>query len=286
MTLGPDGKLYFNNGAPNNILIPSYLQASILRLDPKTDVLESYAQGVRNSVGMAFHPVTHQLWFTDNGRDWLSEDLPEDKLSVATKKGENFGYPFCHEGDFLDPEFGQHRSCAEFTPPVAKLGAHTAPLGVRFYTGKMFPAEYRNNLFIARHGSWNRSKKQGYDVVRAVIGAGGKVKIEPFLTGFLQDPSKDPPMWGAGRWTFWSCPTARCWCRMIITGSSIASATCSGEPQRARRRALRRYRFKLNHSIVAPPKARAQDHRHAACSGPPLSRGRREHPIRFEQILR
>jgi glucose/arabinose dehydrogenase len=196
MTLGPDGKLYFNNGSPDNILIPSYLQATILRLDPKTDTLETYAMGVRNSIGMAFHPVTHQLWFTDNARDWLSEDLPEDKLNVATRKGENFGYPFCHEGDELDPEFGQHHTCAEFVPPAAKLGPHTAPLGVRFYTGKMFPPAYTNTLFIARHGSWNRSKKVGYDVVRATIGPHNEVKLEPFLTGFLVDATKDPPMWG------------------------------------------------------------------------------------------
>ncbi|HXP31090.1 MAG TPA: PQQ-dependent sugar dehydrogenase [Stellaceae bacterium] len=196
MTMCPDGKLYFNNGSPNNILVPDYLQATILRLDPKTDVLETYAMGVRNSVGMTFHPTTHQLWFTDNARDWLAEDLPSDKLNVATKKGENFGYPFCHQGDTLDPDLGKNHSCAEFVPPAFKIGAHVAPLGLRFYTGTMFPAAYHNALFIARHGSWNRSQKQGYDVVRATIGPKNSVKVEPFLTGFLVDPAKDPPMWG------------------------------------------------------------------------------------------
>jgi glucose/arabinose dehydrogenase len=197
MTMGPDGDLYFNNGAPNNIVLPSYLQASILRLDPKTNVLETYATGVRNSVGITFSPLTHHMWFTNNARDWLSEDLPQDTLHVAVRKGENFGYPYCHQGDTLDPDFGKNRSCMEFVPPAAKLGAHVAPLAARFYTGKMFPAEYRDTLFIARHGSWNRSKKQGYDIVRATIGPHDKVeKIEPFLTGFLTDASKDPPMWG------------------------------------------------------------------------------------------
>ena len=197
LALGPDGKLYFNNGAPDNIVLPNYQQAAILRINPKNDVLETYAQGVRNSVGITFHPVSHNIWFTNNGRDWMSEDLPEDTLHVATRKGENFGYPFCHQGDTLDPEFGKNRTCSEFDPPAAKLGAHVAPLALHFYTGKMFPAEYRNTLFIVRHGSWNRSKKQGYDVVRATIGPNNKVeKIEPFLTGFLQDATKDPPMWG------------------------------------------------------------------------------------------
>jgi len=194
---GPDGKLYFNVGAPGNIVMPGYFQASISRVDPKSGTMETYAMGVRNSVGFDWHPKTKQLWFTEHGRDWLGEDSPSDELNVAKQKGQNFGYPYCHQGDTLDPEFGKNRSCSEFTPPVIKLGAHVAPLGMRFYTGKMFPAAYRNNIFMARHGSWNRTTKQGYDIYRVALGTGGKVaKSEPFLTGFLTDEKADPPMWG------------------------------------------------------------------------------------------
>jgi glucose/arabinose dehydrogenase len=187
LTMGPDGWLYFNQGAPFNIGLPNYLQASILRVNPETKVLEQYAQGVRNSVGLAFHPVTHELWFTDNGRDWLGDDSPSDELNRATRKGEHFGYPFCHQGDTLDPEYGKYRSCKEFVPPVAKLGPHVASLGLRFYTGKMFPAEYHNNILIAEHGSWNRNKKSGYNITRVQLGPKGEVvKTEVFLSGILQ----------------------------------------------------------------------------------------------------
>ena len=187
LAAGPDGWLYFNQGAPFNIGLPNYLQASILRVNPETQVLESYAMGVRQSVGMAFHPVSHQLWFTDNGRDWLGDDLPSDKLNHATKKGQHFGYPFCHQGDTPDPQFGKYRSCKEFVPPAVKLGAHVAALGMRFYTGKMFPAEYQNNIFIAEHGSWNRTKKSGYNITRVQLGPKGEVvKSEVFLSGVLQ----------------------------------------------------------------------------------------------------
>ena len=160
-------------------------------------MIEDVALGVRNSVGMAFHPVSKRLWFTDNARDWLGDAGPEDELNVLSRPGEHFGFPYCHQGDMPDPEYGKGRSCASFTPPAAKLGAHTAPLGMTFYTGSAVPAEYRNNAFIAEHGSWNRSVKQGFNVTRAVIGADGKVsKVEPFLTGFLQNEKADPPMWG------------------------------------------------------------------------------------------
>ncbi|WP_211307531.1 PQQ-dependent sugar dehydrogenase [Polynucleobacter rarus] len=197
MVAGPDKKLYFNIGSPQNITLPNYIQAAILRVDPKTGVIERIATGVRNSVGMAFHPVTKKLWFTEHARDWISDDLPNDELNVLNKVGENFGYPFCHQGDLPDPIYGKFGSCSEFTKPVLKLGAHVAPLGLRFYTGKMFPAEYKNNIFVARHGSWNRTSKQGYDVMRIVLDANGKVvKYEPFLTGFLTNDKGDPPMWG------------------------------------------------------------------------------------------
>jgi glucose/arabinose dehydrogenase len=196
LAMGPDGKLYYNVGAPGNIVMPGYFQATISRVDPKSGTVETYVQGVRNSVGFDWHPQTKQLWFTNHGRDWVSDDMPNDTLHRVSHKGMNFGYPFCHQGDFLDPEFGKGRSCKEFDPPAAKLGAHIAPLGMRFYTGKMFPAEYRNNIFIAMHGSWNRTTKQGYNVTRVTLDANGRAKLQPFLTGFLQDEKADPPMWG------------------------------------------------------------------------------------------
>ncbi|SNT34500.1 Glucose/arabinose dehydrogenase, beta-propeller fold [Noviherbaspirillum humi] len=196
LAMGPDGKLYFNIGSPQNITMPTYMEAVIMRVDPKTGVLEKVADGVRNSVGMDFHPVTKQLWFTEHARDWISDDMPSDELNVVTKTGQHFGFPFCFQGDFPDPQYGKNRSCKEFTPPAMNLGAHVAPLGVRFYTGGMFPAAYKNTMLIAQHGSWNRSVKQGYDVVRVSTGKDGKLVKEPFLQGFLTDERADPPMWG------------------------------------------------------------------------------------------
>ena len=195
LALGPDGKLYFNIGAPGNIVMPNYMQGSIMRVDPVKGVLENVVLGVRNSVGFDWHPKTKELWFTNHGRDWLGDDSPNDTLHRVAKTGVHFGYPFCHQGDTLDPVYGKNRSCSEFTPPALKLGAHVAPIGMRFYTGKMFPAEYRDNIFIALRGSWNRTVKQGYNVTRVSFDK-GKPKMEPFLTGFLQDPKADPPMWG------------------------------------------------------------------------------------------
>lgn len=196
LAVGPDGKLYFNIGSPQNITMPGYMQATIMRVDPKTGVLEDYAQGIRNSVGFDFNPATRQLWFTSNARDWLGNEGPEDILSKVSHKGEHHGFPYCHQGDMLDPVYGKNRSCSEFTPPVMKLGAHVAPLGMRFYTGSMFPADYRNNIFIAQHGSWNREVKQGYNVVRVSFDAAGKPHKETFLEGFMTDAKADPPMWG------------------------------------------------------------------------------------------
>jgi glucose/arabinose dehydrogenase len=196
IAMGPDGKLYFNIGAPGNIVMPNYIQGSISRVDPGKRVLENVAMGVRNSVGFDWHPKTKQLWFTEHGRDWMGDDMPSDELNVVKRKGEHFGYPYCHQGDTLDPEFGKYRSCSEFTPPALKLGAHIAPLGMRFYTGKMFPAEYQNNIFLAQHGSWNRTVKHGYNVIRVTIDEKGKAKSQPFLEGFLVDPKASPPTWG------------------------------------------------------------------------------------------
>ena len=197
LAMGPDGKLYFNVGAPGNIVMPAYYQASVNRVDPQTGVMERVAQGVRNSVGFDWNPKTKQLWFTNHGRDWISDEMPNDTLNRVTAKGMNFGYPFCHQGDFLDPDFGKGRTCKEFDAPMAKLGPHIAPLGMRFYNGTMFPAEYRGNIFIAMHGSWNKTSKIGYNVTRVILDEkGGVAKMEPFLEGFLTDPKADPPMWG------------------------------------------------------------------------------------------
>jgi glucose/arabinose dehydrogenase len=186
MKLGPDGWLYFQIGSPGNIVMPPDTHATIMRVDPDKGVMELVAKGVRNSVGMDFHPVTKELWFTNNGRDWIDDSLPHDTLHRVTRKGMHFGFPYCHQGDLLDDQFGKGRSCKEFDPPVAKLGPHVAALGMRFYTGKQFPAEYKHSIFIAEHGSWNRSKKVGYNVSRAVLDAKGNVvKVEPFATGWL-----------------------------------------------------------------------------------------------------
>jgi glucose/arabinose dehydrogenase len=188
MGLGPDGKLYINVGAPCNICDPLPGTANIRRLNLDGSGAEPYALGVRNSVGFDWHPVTKQLYFTDNGRDWLSEDLPEDELNRVTAAGQHFGFPYCHQGDFTDREMGWGRSCDEFVKPVAKLGPHSAALGMRFYTGRMFPQQYRGGIFIARHGSWNRTKKIGGDIVYATLNRNGSVRsVTPFLTGFLQN---------------------------------------------------------------------------------------------------
>jgi glucose/arabinose dehydrogenase len=187
MVMGPDGWLYFNQGAPTNITMPNYVQAAILRVQPDKHILEVYARGVRQSVGMAFSPVTKQLWFTDNGRDWLGDDSPSDKLNHATAKDQHFGYPFCHQGDILDPVYGKYSTCADFVPPDVKLGPHVASLGMRFYTGKMFPPDWKNNIIIAEHGSWNRTVKSGYNLTRVMLDPSGTkvVKSEVFLSGLL-----------------------------------------------------------------------------------------------------
>ncbi|MBI2209982.1 MAG: PQQ-dependent sugar dehydrogenase [Deltaproteobacteria bacterium] len=188
MAIGPDNKLYFNVGAPCNICVPPVENAQIRRINLDGSGVEVVARGVRQSVGFDWHPVTKELYFTDNGRDWLSEDLPEDELNRVTRIGQHCGFPYCHQGNFTDRDVGWGRSCDEFVKPVALLGPHSAALGMRFYTGRMFPTAYRNAIFIARHGSWNRTKKIGGDVVVAKLSKDGTVKsIEPFLTGFLQN---------------------------------------------------------------------------------------------------
>jgi glucose/arabinose dehydrogenase len=149
---------------------------------------------VRNSVGFDWHPETRELWFTDNGRDMLGDDVPPDELNHAPRAGMHFGYPYCHGGTIADPEFGAKRPCSEFAAPAKNFGAHVASLGMRFYTGSMFPAEYRNRIFIAEHGSWNRSKKSGYRVMQAKVEAGKVVEHGVFAEGFL-DAGSDSA-WG------------------------------------------------------------------------------------------
>ena len=187
--VGPDGKLYLPVGAPCNICEPSDQYAQIRRINLDGTGMEVVARGVRNTVGFDFHPKTKELWFTDNQRDWLSEDLPNDELNRLSKPGlQHFGFPYCHQGDFADPEFGWGKSCAEYVKPAVLLGAHAAPLGMRFYTGKMFPEKYHNAIFVARHGPWNRTKKYAADVVAVFLNDNGTVRsVEPFLTGLVED---------------------------------------------------------------------------------------------------
>lgn len=184
---GPDGWLYVPVGAPCNSCEPDPDRyALISRIRPDGSGYEVVARGVRNTVGFDWHPQTRELWFTDNGRDMMGDELPSDELNHAPKHGLHFGYPYCHEGDLPDPEYGAKRRCSEFVAPVVKLGPHVASLGMRFYTGSQFPPEYRNNIFIAEQGSWNRSKKIGYRVKRVVVEGGRAVRHEVFAEGWLQ----------------------------------------------------------------------------------------------------
>lgn len=187
IAFGPDGKLYVPVGAPCNICHEDEEQfANIMRMNADGSELETYAKGVRNTVGFTWHPETKDLWFTDNGRDWMGDDLPPCELNRASQKGMHFGYPFCHGGRYADDEFGDERDCSEFTAPVQNLGAHVAPLGVKFYTGTQFPEEYRNQIFIAEHGSWNRSSKVGYRVTMVKLNGNKAISYEPFAEGWLE----------------------------------------------------------------------------------------------------
>ena len=190
IAFGPDKKLYVPVGAPCNICEPdSERYANITRLDVLTGRVEVVARGVRNSVGFDWHPLTGELWFTDNGRDMLGDDVPPDELNRLDQVGRHFGYPYCHGGTIPDPAFGQIRSCKEFVPPAQNLGAHVAALGMRFYTGKQFPAAYQNAIFIAEHGSWNRAHKSGYRIGVAHLQGSRLVAYEAFATGWLQGES-------------------------------------------------------------------------------------------------
>jgi glucose/arabinose dehydrogenase len=189
LTVGPDNKLYFQVGAPCNICMPDERHGRIYRLNLDGSGLEVVATGIRQIVGMDWHPVSRQLYFTENSRDWLSEEIPEDKLNRVTQPGkDNFGFPYCHQGNIPDSDFGWGHSCADFTKPLALLGPHTAPLGMRFYTGSQFPADYRNQIIVARHGSWNRTNKIGGDLVLVKLNPDGTFSsMEPFVTGFIEN---------------------------------------------------------------------------------------------------
>jgi glucose/arabinose dehydrogenase len=190
IAIGPDNKLYVPVGQPGNNVLHDDDHGQIRRMNLDGSGAEVIARGVRNTVGFDWNPETRQLYFTDNGRDWMSEDVPEDELNRITKVGEHFGAPYCLQGNIVDPEFGWGKSCSEFTPPVALMGPHSAALGMRFYTGTMFPKAYKNAILVARHGSWNRSKKVGGDILAVKLNKDGTVKsTEPFITGFLENNS-------------------------------------------------------------------------------------------------
>lgn len=185
---GPDNKLYISIGVPCNICLKEDY-GLIIRMNPDGSERETYAEGIRNSVGLDWDPSNGDLWFTDNGRDMLGDDLPPDELNHASASGQNFGYPYCHAGEIVDPKLGAGKDCSDYKSPARKLGPHVAPLGLAFYTGDMFPADYHNQIFIAEHGSWNRSKKIGYRVTLVRLDDGEPVSYEPFASGWLQKES-------------------------------------------------------------------------------------------------
>jgi glucose/arabinose dehydrogenase len=188
IAVGPDNKLYVPVGQPGNNVLHDEAHGQIRRMNLDGTGAEVVAYGVRNSVGFDWNPETKQMYFTDNGRDWLSESVPEDELNRVTKVGEDFGAPYCYQGNIVDEQFGWGHSCKDYTPPVGLMGPHTASLGMRFYTGSMFPKAYKDAIFVARHGSWNKSQKMGGDVAVVKLNKDGTVKsVEPFLTGFLED---------------------------------------------------------------------------------------------------
>ncbi len=190
IAFGPDDKLYVPVGAPCNVCErENPIYSSITRINPDGSGFEIFARGVRNTVGFSWHPQTKELWFTDNGRDMMGDNLPADELNHAARQGMHFGFPYVHQGDVLDPEYGNGKSVSDYVPPVQKLGPHVAALGMRFYTGTMFPKEYRNQIFIAEHGSWNRSIPIGYRVSLVKLKDGRAMSYEPFIEGWLQGRS-------------------------------------------------------------------------------------------------
>lgn len=196
IAFGPDGKLYVPVGAPCNICEPKRpVYATITRMNADGSDFEIFASGIRNTVGLTWHPTTKNLWFTDNGRDRLGDDIPPCELNTITEKGQHFGYPYCHGGTIKDPDFGSKRPCSDFVKPVQALGAHVAPLGLKFYTGTQFPQEYRNQIFIAERGSWDRSKKSGHRLTLVKLDAKGKaLSYDTFVSGWLDETTQQA--WG------------------------------------------------------------------------------------------
>lgn len=193
IAFGPDDKLYIPIGAPCNICNKEEEDkrfASICRMNADGSQFELFASGIRNTVGFDWHPKTNELWFTDNGRDWLGDNEPNDELNHAPKQGMHFGYPFCHAGFIADPKFGDDRDCAEFVAPAQKLGAHVASLGVSFVSKDVFPEPYRNSIFIAEHGSWNRTIPDGYRITRVELNGVKAVTYEVFAEGWLKGLEK------------------------------------------------------------------------------------------------
>ncbi len=194
IAFGPDGKLYVPVGAPCNICDSSDVDeryATITRMEADGSNREIYAKGVRNTVGFTWHPETNEMWFTDNGRDMMGDDIPPCELNHITEIGQHFGYPYCHGGSVKDPEFGDLYPCSDFVPPVQPMGAHVAPLAVKFYRGTMFPEEYQQYAFVAEHGSWNRSKKVGYRISLVKLDGNEAVSYETFIDGWLNDETQD-----------------------------------------------------------------------------------------------
>lgn len=191
IAFGPDGKLYVPVGAPCNICKSEEIYASITRMDADGSNMEIIAHGIRNTVGFDWNPETGNLWFTDNGRDMMGDNVPPCELNKLTETGQHFGYPYCHGGDIADPEFGSERHCSEFAAPIYKFKAHTAPLGMKFYTGDMFPSDYKGDIIVAQHGSWNRSSKIGYRLMRIHVEENVAVDAEVFADGWLNDDTQD-----------------------------------------------------------------------------------------------
>ena len=187
IAFGPDDRLYIPVGAPCNVCEKEDERyATIMRMQPDGSDLEIFSHGIRNTVGFDWHPETRELWFTNNGRDWMGDDLPPDTLHRAPSKGLHFGFPYCHAGDIPDPEYGKKYSCKEFSPTALKMQAHAATLGMKFYTGNMFPKPYRRQIFVAEHGSWNRSVPVGYRITRIYLEGNRAIRYEVFADGWLQ----------------------------------------------------------------------------------------------------
>jgi glucose/arabinose dehydrogenase len=233
IAFGPDGKLYIAVGAPCNVCTTEDPYGTIARMNPDGSGFEIYAHGVRNSVGLTFHPDNGQLWFTDNGRDLMGDNIPSDELNHATEGGQHFGFPACHQGDVVDPEFGRPGACGEYRPPAVKLGPHVAALGLRFYTGEMFPEEYKGSCS-------SRSMGRGTAAIRSATGSAWctstKVRV-PRVSGSSPKGGCRGVRRGAGRWICSSSRTGRCSyptiCRDTSTGSRTASSPDCGRPAAA-----------------------------------------------------